>query len=105
MPPQNLMRKHAGLFQQQQSDPGQKFGLFSPNTRKESSPIMEENSCSDNLSNFGQGPSPMKPLGFQTVAAPLAPFTTGQKSMTPMPKLLHAFSQPLPREASSNSSD
>lgn len=41
------------------SMPNSKFSMFSPDRKMESSPIMEENSCSDNMSNIGQG-SPMK---------------------------------------------
>mmetsp|Transcript_35806 Transcript_35806/g.47116 ORF Transcript_35806/g.47116 Transcript_35806/m.47116 type:complete len:241 (-) Transcript_35806:1951-2673(-) len=116
---QNLMRKHAGLFPSQQESgtsnmskamtqgtPSNNLPLFSPNPNKESSPIMEENSCSDNLSNLGQG-SPMKKLAPQQ--QPLAPMTSAfdkfNKSMTPMPKLVQAFSQPLPRKGSNNSNE
>lgn len=66
----NLLNKHAKLFaldtemannSKQHGSAMNTYGLFSPKTlAKESSPIMEENSCSDNLSNLGQGPSPMK---------------------------------------------
>ena len=65
---------------------------------------MEENSCSDNLSNVGQG-SPMKvPAQIQMDQA-LAQCVSQIKSMTPMPKLVHALSQPLPRKDSQGSND
>ena len=71
---QNLQKKHIGLFplgpQESETSNNSRamtqgtsnngYAMFSPNLNKESSPIMEENSCSDNLSNLGQGPSPLK---------------------------------------------
>ena len=72
----NLASKHAKLFQ---ADGEKKpttlagtskgYGLFSPGDANASSPIMEENSCSDNLSNLGQGPSPVKKPAQQPLAA------------------------------------
>ena len=64
---------------------------------KQTFAIMEENSCGENLSNFGQG-SPMKPQpAFGNL---ISNFSTTLKSMTPMPKLAQTFSQP-----STNNSD
>lgn len=66
---------------------------------------MEENSCSDNLSNFGQGPSPTKQPA-QFLPASIAPLNIAVTSMTPMPKLMQAFSLPVrPRNCSNTSSD
>ena len=95
----NLASKHAKLFpldtagankdtQQAQS---LNFGpVFSP--RDSSTTILEENSQqSENLSNLGQGPSPLKHPA-QHINAMVSNFANVFKTMTPLPKLNQNFS-------------
>ena len=95
----NLKQKHAKLFAQDADSQSYQhqptivstYGLLSP--RDQTSPIMEE--TSDNLSNVGQGSPLKKPIPILNPNA-VSNFAATLKSMTPMPKLSHTFSQPLP---------